>query len=95
MKHLISVSIKPAAAHTTDAKRKALLRCLIDKVIPDRGEHDIIRVRIVWRGGAVSLIEGQMRVNSVGSLTQGAERLSVARAPTLPGRWTLPACRYR
>jgi len=42
---------------TTDAKRKALLRCLIDKVILDRGEHDVVRVRIVWRGGAVTEIE--------------------------------------
>ena len=39
---------------TTDAKRKALLRCLVDKVILDRGEHDVGLVRIVWRGGAVS-----------------------------------------
>ncbi|WP_024511553.1 hypothetical protein [Bradyrhizobium sp. ARR65] len=38
---------------TTDAKRKAL-RCLIDKVILDRGEHDVVRMRIVWRGGAVT-----------------------------------------
>ncbi|WOH52910.1 MULTISPECIES: hypothetical protein [Bradyrhizobium] len=58
---------------TTDAKRKALLRCLIDKVILDRGEHDVVRVRIVWRGGAVTEIEVKMRVNSVASLTQGAE----------------------
>jgi hypothetical protein len=26
---------------TTDAQRKALLRCLIDKVVLDRGEHDV------------------------------------------------------
>src|ERR1700756_332995 len=58
---------------TTDAKRKALLRCLIDKVILDRGEHDVVRVRIVWRGGAVTEIEVKMRVNSVENLTQGAE----------------------
>ena len=58
---------------TTDAKRKALLRCLVEKVILDRGEHDVGRVRIVWRGGAVSEIEVKMRVNSVSSLTRGAE----------------------
>ncbi|MDI2060658.1 hypothetical protein QJT82_45035, partial [Bradyrhizobium sp. Mp19] len=35
------------APSTTDGKRKALLRCLIDKVILDRGEHDAVRMRIV------------------------------------------------
>src|ERR671922_2502048 len=35
------------------AQRKALLRCLIDKVVLDRRAPDEIAVRIVWRGGAV------------------------------------------
>ncbi|WP_235977375.1 hypothetical protein [Bradyrhizobium archetypum] len=58
---------------TTDAKRKALLRCHIDEVILDRGEHDVVSVRIVWRGGAVTEIEVKMRVNSVANLARGAE----------------------
>jgi hypothetical protein len=41
-----------ADATTTDAQRKALLRCLVEKVVLDRGEHDVALVRIVWRGGA-------------------------------------------
>jgi DNA invertase Pin-like site-specific DNA recombinase len=57
----------------TDARRKALLRCLVDKVILDRGEHDVSRVRIVWRGGAVSELDVKMRVNSVANLARGAE----------------------
>jgi hypothetical protein len=61
------------APGTTDAKRKALLRCLVDKVILDRGEHDIAKVRIVWRGGAVSEIDVKMRVGSVAKLTRGEE----------------------
>jgi DNA invertase Pin-like site-specific DNA recombinase len=36
------------------AQRKALLRCLIDKVVLDRRAPDTIAVRIIWRGGAVS-----------------------------------------
>jgi DNA invertase Pin-like site-specific DNA recombinase len=36
------------------AQRKALLRCLIDKVVLERRAPDTIAVRIVWRGGAVS-----------------------------------------
>ena len=58
---------------TTDAQRKALLRCLIDKVVLERGEHDVALVRIVWRGGAVSDLEVKLTVNSVSKLTRGAE----------------------
>jgi hypothetical protein len=32
---------------TLDAQRKALLRCLIEKVLLDRGEHDVASVRAV------------------------------------------------
>jgi DNA invertase Pin-like site-specific DNA recombinase len=64
--------------------RKALLRCLIEKVVLDRGERDVARVRIVWRGGAVSELEVKMNVNSVASLTRGLEMrdrvLDLARA---------------
>jgi DNA invertase Pin-like site-specific DNA recombinase len=56
-----------------DAQRKALLRCLVEKVVLDRGEHDVALVRIVWRGGAVTDLEVKMKVNSVGKLTRGTE----------------------
>jgi hypothetical protein len=58
---------------TTAGQRKALLRCLVEKVVLDRGERDIARVRIVWRGGAVSELDVKMKVNSVARLTRGAE----------------------
>ena len=58
---------------TIDAQRKALLRCLVDKVVLDRGEHDVALVRIVWRGGAVSDLEVKLKVNSVAKLTRGTE----------------------
>lgn len=58
---------------TTDAQRKALLRCLVDKVVLDRGEHDVASVRIVWRGGAVTNLEVKRRVSAVRKLTRGAE----------------------
>jgi hypothetical protein len=61
------------APATTDAQRKALLRCLIDKVVLDRGEHDVALVRIVWRGGAVSNLEVKLKVNSVAKLARGPE----------------------
>ncbi len=58
---------------TADAQRKALLRCLVDKVVLDRGERDVALVRIVWRGGAVTNLEVKMKVNSVAKLTRGTE----------------------
>lgn len=61
---------------TTDAHRKALLRCLMEKAVLDRGEHDITRVRIIWRGGAVTELEVKMKVNSVAKLTRGEEMRS-------------------
>lgn len=58
---------------TTDAHRKALLRCLIEKVVLDRGEHDVVLVRIIWRGGAVTELDVKMKVNSITQLTRGEE----------------------
>lgn len=60
-------------ATTTDAHRKALLRCLVEKVVLDRGPRDIALARIVWRGGAVTDLEVRMPVSSVAKLTRGDE----------------------
>ena len=69
---------------TTDSQRKALLRCLVEKVVLDRGERDVVLVRIVWRGGAVSELAVKITVNAVARLTRGAEMhdrvLELARA---------------
>ena len=56
----------------SDKQRKSLLRCLVEKVVLDRGEHDIARVRIVWRGGACSTLEVKMRVSAIADLTNGS-----------------------
>ncbi|WP_323006989.1 hypothetical protein [Pseudorhodobacter sp.] len=58
---------------TTDTHRKALLRCLVEKVVIDRGTHDIALARIVWRGGAVTELEVKMQVNSLANLARGDE----------------------
>ena len=58
---------------TTDSQRKALMRCLIDKVVLDRGTRDATSVRIVWRGGAVSELEVKMKVNALAHLAHGAK----------------------
>lgn len=69
---------------TGDAKRKALLRCLIEKVVLERGAHDVAQLRIVWRGGAVSELSVLRPVTGIASLTRGAEMreriLELARA---------------
>lgn len=62
-----------ADPETTDGQRKALLRCLVEKVVLDRGDRDATSIRIVWRGGAVSDLEVKMKVNAVAHLANGAE----------------------
>jgi len=46
-------------------QKKALLRCLIDKVVAHRKSRECVAVRIVWRGGAVSEIDVPVTVGSV------------------------------
>ena len=58
---------------TGDDRRKALLRCLVEKVVLERGTHDTAQLRVVWRGGAVSERSVLRPVTGVASLTRGAE----------------------
>ncbi len=64
--------------------RKALLRCLIDKVVLRRTARDVVSVRIVWRGGEVSEVQVALPVNALAALPRGAEMearvLELARA---------------
>ena len=66
------------------AHKKALLRCLIDKVVLRRSARDRAAVRIVWRGGAISELEVTMPVNALTALSRYAEMearvLALARA---------------
>src|SRR5712691_5641596 len=50
----------------SQAQRKALLRCLIDKVVIQRARRDQIHTRIVWRGGETTPLEVPV---AVGALT--------------------------
>lgn len=55
-------------------QRKALLRCLIDKVVIQRTKStDRLAVRIVWRGGAVSAAEIPVRVSHLRHLSHFPE----------------------
>ncbi|KRS10804.1 recombinase family protein [Roseovarius indicus] len=61
-----------ADSATTDTHRKALLRCLVDKVVLDRTPESAL-VRIVWRGGAVTDLDVKLRVTAIAKLARGAE----------------------
>jgi DNA invertase Pin-like site-specific DNA recombinase len=58
------------------AHKKALLRCLIDKVVLRRSARDRAAVRLVWRGGAVSELEVAMPVNALAALPRHAEMVA-------------------
>ena len=49
-------------------QRKALLRCLIEKVILDRSQRDCIQTKVVWRGGAYSEFKISTAVNATNAL---------------------------
>lgn len=56
------------------AQRKALLRCLIDKVVLRRLEQrDRVQTRIVWRGGEVTELDVPVPVGSVRDLSNFAQ----------------------
>jgi hypothetical protein len=59
--------------------KKAFLRCLIDKVILQRPEPDHIQARIVWRGGATSLLVIPVAVGTFSQLSnaQAMEKRSI------------------
>jgi len=53
--------------------RKALLRCLIDKVVLHRPAPDLVRTRVVWRGGDTTTTDIPIAVSSVARLSCGPE----------------------
>lgn len=55
------------------AQKKALLRCLIDKVVIHRVARDQVRARIVWRGGATTTRDLPVPVGALADLTGAAE----------------------
>jgi DNA invertase Pin-like site-specific DNA recombinase len=55
------------------AQKKALLRCLIDKIIARRKNRDCVEVRLVWRGGAVTKIDVPITVGSMRELSDFEE----------------------
>jgi len=54
-------------------QKKALLRCLIDKVVVHRHPQDQLQTRIVWKGGDVTTLTIPIAVGSMDALSNGAE----------------------
>jgi DNA invertase Pin-like site-specific DNA recombinase len=71
-------------------QQKALLRCLVDKVVLRRTAPDRVAVRLVWKGGATSETEVGVPVQAWARLSAGAflekEILKLAKAG-----WSDPA----
>lgn len=61
------------AGHLSRAQKKALLRCLIEKVVVRRAVRDRVETRIVWRGGETTTFEVPIAVGSFTALTSAAE----------------------
>jgi len=57
----------------TQRHRKALLRCLIDKVVLHRPEPATVQARIVWRGGETTTLSIPVPVGSLKDLAGAAE----------------------
>lgn len=55
------------------AQKKAVLRCLLEKVVVPRVGRDRVQVRIVWRGGEVTECVIPIPVGSLAELSTGEE----------------------
>jgi len=53
--------------------KKALLRCLIDKVVVHRCARDCVQARIVWKGGDTTTLKIPINVNSFAELSAAGE----------------------
>lgn len=61
---------QPLLTHQT---RKALLRCLIDKVVIHRTSPDQVQTRIVWRGGDITTLQVAISVGCLADLPRAVE----------------------
>jgi DNA invertase Pin-like site-specific DNA recombinase len=69
----------------SDARKKALLRSLIDKVVIERIAPDQIQTRVVWRGGATTSEMIRVTVGKFASLSGAVEMESNIKRMTSAG----------
>lgn len=68
--HLPQIWHQPYLSSPT---KKALLRCIIDKVVIHRAQRDLLQVRIVWKGGASTTNRIPINVNSFAELSKAKQ----------------------
>jgi Recombinase zinc beta ribbon domain len=68
--------------HLAQQHKKALLRCLIDKVVVHRPTLETVQARIVWRGGETTTLAIPVPVGALSDLSGAAEmeRIILERA---------------
>jgi DNA invertase Pin-like site-specific DNA recombinase len=67
-------------------QRKALLRCLIDKVVIQRARRDQIHTRIVWRGGETTTFDVPVAVGALRDLPTAHEMAQQIRVLFAEGK---------
>lgn len=70
----------------SQTQRKALLRCLIDKVVLQRARRDQIHTRIVWRGGETTTFEVPVAVGALTDLPGAPEMAQQIRVLFAAGK---------
>jgi DNA invertase Pin-like site-specific DNA recombinase len=70
----------------SQAQRKALLRCLIDKVVVQRARRDQIHTRIVWRGGETTTFDVPIAVGALRDLPTAHEMAQQIRVLFAEGK---------
>jgi hypothetical protein len=53
--------------------KKGIVRCLLDNVVVSRATRDVVRMRIVWRGGEATALDVPITVGSMADLSHGEE----------------------
>jgi DNA invertase Pin-like site-specific DNA recombinase len=59
------------AGQLTPQQQKALLRCLIDKVVIHRSAPDSVHCRVVWKGGETTSVDRPVAVSALARLSNG------------------------
>jgi Resolvase, N terminal domain/Recombinase len=70
----------------SQAQRKALLRCLLDKVVIQRARRDQMHTRIVWRGGETTTFEVPVAVGALTDLPGAHEMAQQIRGLFAEGK---------
>lgn len=73
------------SAQISQTRKKALLRCLIDKVVLHRSAKDLIETRIVWQGGDTTTLHVTVNVGAFRSLSNAAEMEAIIIAESKIG----------